>query len=342
MQKQDRLWKTEAANYGFRYQTLNALSIKIGGKTLLLNLGLLSYLRSQSYDVFILAHGPGMILTLLVAMVVARVQRCPVVLWSGIANSGELGGRAHWREKLRHLVLRMLLYRWPDTFIAYGQRAADYLLMVGVPAERIFTGTQVLWPEQLPPPKLSKAELGLSGRRVVLCLSYLLERKGVQNLIRAFQALRRDDIILVIVGDGPYRGTLETLAGANPNIMFAGYIEGDLKTSYYASADIFALPTLVDFWPNVIAEAMYFGLPIITTDTANCPELLGDNALVVEHEPEAIKAALAKLLDDDALWQHMGEASRRLVRSYYGPRAVETFAQAVEKALGYHGTIIRR
>jgi glycosyltransferase involved in cell wall biosynthesis len=335
MQKEDRFWAAEAADYGFRYGRLHTRSVRIGGKTLLLNRGLVSYLRSGSYDVFILAHGPGMLLTLIVAMLVARLRRRPVVLWSGAVDLGGPRGRA----RLRHLLLRTMLYRWPAAFIAYGQRAADHLLGAGVPANRIFTGTQVLWPEQLPPPKLSKADLGLGGRRVVLCLSYLLERKGIQNLIRAFQALRRDDALLVIVGDGPYRATLEALAGASPNIVFAGYIEGDLKTSYYASADIFALPTLVDFWPNVIAEAMYFGLPIVATNAANCPELMGDNAFVVEPKPEAIADALALLLDDEALRQIMGMASQSLVRSYYGPRAVATFVQAVEKALGYHGTI---
>ncbi len=336
MYKDDRLWQVDLANYDFHYHILSNKLVRLGRKAILFNYNLVPWLLSRSYDVYVLGHGPGMLLSLLTTMLAARLKRRPVVLWSGTVWRPGQSRLPNWLSRLKRMTLRTVLYRWPAAYIAYGQRAAEYLRDLGVPSRRIFTGTQVVWPDQMAKPTLSKADLGLEGHKVVLCLSYLVKRKGIQYLIEAFHALGRDDTILVIAGDGPYRRNLKEQASSTSNIVFAGYVEGEVKASYYAAADVFILPTLFDPWPNVINEAMYFGLPIVTTNMANCPEVLGDNAIVVEPRAAALQAALAKLLDNEALRQQMGEASRRLVREYYGSRAVKVFSEAIETALALY------
>jgi len=171
---------------------------------------------------------------------------------------------------------------------------------------------------------------------VVIYVGYLIPRKGVATLIRAYQQARRSDSVLVIAGDGPQRAELEAIARGDRDIIFTGYLEGEAKWRYFASADLFALPTYHDPWPQVINEAMYFGLPIITTDgDGSAREVVrhGDNGLVVPAgDVRALADALVRLLANEGMRRRMGERSQAIIADYTLERARDTFLRAIDDA----------
>jgi phosphatidylinositol alpha-1,6-mannosyltransferase len=167
-------------------------------------------------------------------------------------------------------------------------------------------------------------------------VSRLVARKGQDVLIRAMPLVRRrvPDAALLIVGDGPYRSTLERMAALAPSgtIAFAGQVsEADLPT-YYAAGDVFAMPCRtrlggleVEGWGNVFIEAAACGRPIVVGDSGGAPESVvdGETGVVVDgRNVEQVADAVCRLLEDPALAGRMGKAGReRVERFYTWPRA---------------------
>ena len=135
---------------------------------------------------------------------------------------------------------------------------------------------------------------------ILLC-SRLLPRKGFQYVIEAVKDLDLGWDVH-IVGDGPYRQTLETLAqGSKTPIFFHGWLDRDepkFKELYETSA-IFIFPSEMENFPTVLLEAMSAGCAIITSTAGGCPEVVGDAGLLVEPKnPDAIRAGLVSLIEN--------------------------------------------
>ena len=133
----------------------------------------------------------------------------------------------------------------------------------------------------MPGMKAVKKELGLKGR-VALYVGQLIPRKGVDHLIRAWALLPGDlqrDNSLLIVGGGDLEGSLRSLTEEKGaiNVYFAGSHPPHKLAHYYAAADFFVLPSLLDVWGLVANEAMASGVPVLCSKFAGCA-----NELVVE------------------------------------------------------------
>lgn len=120
----------------------------------------------------------------------------------------------------------------------------------------------------------------------ILFVSRLIERKGLQFIIPELKRIQDNihkKIKLIVVGDGPYRGTLEQIAQENNvsgMIQFVGQKEKDGIVPYYQNADLFILPSAKEGMPNVVLEAMACGLPIVMTSCEGSKELITDNGII--------------------------------------------------------------
>lgn len=168
-------------------------------------------------------------------------------------------------------------------------------------------------------------DMRVSGRIFkILFVSRLIERKGLQFVIPQLPQLRDTleakgkGLRLTIVGDGPYRETLEQIAkenGVYDIIDFVGQKDKDQIVPYYQDADVFILPSKKEGMPNVVLEAMACGLPIIMTPCQGSKELISDNGFVCDVDDFGKK--LYELSFDNAKRRFMGLASIRKVRSEF-------------------------
>lgn len=329
-----RQWRLNLASERVKYVELpfRAWRLPLGNMELIWNPKLANQLREHRFDVYIAGENLPNFLSVITVQRAARRQGKPFILWSGVIETPYASG--HWLSNL----YRRWLYSRTDAFVAYGKKAKDFLVRRGVSPDKIYTGTQGIVPGWIWHVTPDKNSLGLDGRVIVLYVGYLVPRKGVATLIRAYQRARRPDSTLVIVGDGPQRADLEAIAQGERDIIFTGYLEGETKWRYFASADLFVLPTYHDPWPQVINEAMYFGLPVITTDRdGSVHEVVhnGENGLVVPAgDVDALAEALASLLNDEERRRRMGERSRLIIADYTVEKACNTFLQAIEHAMG--------
>lgn len=100
---------------------------------------------------------------------------------------------------------------------------------------------------------------------IILYVGRLSHEKNLNDLVSAFRMLEDTGAWLVLVGDGPARAELaQALEGRR--VVFTGYLRGAELAQAYASADVFAFPSLTETFGQVVMEAMASGLPVVGYD----------------------------------------------------------------------------
>jgi len=120
------------------------------------------------------------------------------------------------------------------------------------------------------PPQASADEaVTVGGKKVLLFLSRIHEKKGLDILLQAWNEIRPADWRLLIVGGGEarYLERLKQFCASNdvPDVEFVSHVEGRARELVFRSASAFVLPTYSENFGNVVAEALIRGVPVITT-----------------------------------------------------------------------------
>jgi len=166
--------------------------------------------------------------------------------------------------------------------------------------------------------------------------------KGLPYMLRALQSLKEKvEMKLTIVGtvapdSQPARLIKEY--GLEDIVTFTGRIERKELARLYATAEIAVSPSLYEGFGLPAAEAMSSGLPIIATRAGALPEVVGKDGetgiLVPPAEPDALAAAIKRLLDDEPLRKRLGEAGRKRVQSNFSwEQAARKTVQVYEELL---------
>ncbi|GAB1646601.1 glycosyltransferase family 4 protein [Krasilnikovia sp. MM14-A1259] len=316
-----RRWDTTTDGYGFRHAVLR--SRRLG--PFVRNPGLLRRLLRERHDVYLVGDFPETMPATFTAVLVAKLRRRPVVLWSEtldnkanhyesmVVSRGVPARAARALLTAAVTAYRRVLLRQPVRFVALSEAARLFLVGEGVPAERIDTGIQVQPARLLAAPVTRKGDGPFAGCRMILSMCYLNPTKGVDALITAFRGLTDPDLRLVVAGSGPAEPGLRALAAGDHRISFPGHVSGVAHADLFAWADVFVLPTLVDCWGLVVNEALHHGVPVVTTTAAGARELVADGRaglLVPPGDSDALRTALARLLADPAQRTRMAAAAR--------------------------------
>jgi glycosyltransferase involved in cell wall biosynthesis len=183
----------------------------------------------------------------------------------------------------------------------------------------------------------------LAGRTIVLFLSRLDPKKGLDILLRAFADLRsrQPNIGLVLAGTGEPQFVAglrreATRLGIEGDIFWAGFLGGAEKLAALASADLFVLPSYSENFGVSVVEALAGGLPVVISDSVgihNEVAMAGAGA-VVSCRVDMLTTTLARLVNYKSLRQSMAAAGRRLARDQFSvekmtTRLIETYASVL-------------
>ena len=174
----------------------------------------------------------------------------------------------------------------------------------------------------------AKLALGLDPQDKHLgIVATLRSWKGHLFLLDAFAQLKRPELHLLIVGEGPMRSPItEKIAalGIAGQVTLAG--QRSDPEHWLQAMDVFCLPSYANEGvPQAILQAMLCGLPIVTTPVGAILEAVthGETALVVPpKDAAALAAAIARLLDDSTLAARLGEAARRVASADFSRDAM--------------------
>lgn len=193
--------------------------------------------------------------------------------------------------------------------------------------------------------EIDKVKKNITDDKIIILLfvSRLIERKGLQDVL---PQLRRVDLIcqehgkkirLVVVGDGPYRENLERIVSENgieDIVSFVGQkAKGELPR-YYSEADIFIFPSKKEGMPNVVLEAMSYGLPIIMTPCQGSEELIDGNGIVAD--VGLVGDKILDLVFDDHTISTMRKRSMWLVRNKF------SWSQSAKKYLDIFNSLVEQ
>jgi len=155
----------------------------------------------------------------------------------------------------------------------------------------------------------------------ILFLGVLIQRKGVEDLLRAFAKAKPEKWRLVLAGSGPEEESLKKLAenlGIGDRIDFSGWIDGQRKRELLESSQILVLPSYNEGLPIAILEAMSFGLPVISTTVGDIPACIrnGENGILVSPgDTDALARALSTLTSHEEMWRKYSRNARNTIEA---------------------------
>ena len=207
-----------------------------------------------------------------------------------------------------------------DRIIAINHEIMSELRQAGVPPERI-----VFTPNGVELNGHCKTDYSLEDKMIAVFVGRLHPNKGLDMLLPAFKhALEKRPELhwqLWLLGDGPFRAELETLAkvlGISEQVIFYGQVTD--VSIYLDQADIFVLPSRAEGLSNALLEAMMHGLPCIASDIAGNRDLIKCNqtGLLVKVDDQLdLAEAMLRLADDQTLRQTIGQAARQIIEDNY-------------------------
>lgn len=213
-----------------------------------------------------------------------------------------------------------------DAMLAYSQRGADEYAALGFPREKIFVAHNSVSPA----PTFDVQRSTSNVTPTLLFVGRLQVRKRIDSLLRACAELGTNPRLL-IVGDGPERAALESLAKEiYPAAEFIGAKHGAELKPYFQQADLFVLPGTGGL---AVQEAMSYGLPVIVAKGDGTQDDLvreGNGWQIEPENYEALVSTMKNALSDIARLRRMGAESFRIVSEEIN---IQKMAEAFMRAL---------
>ena len=279
--------------------------------------GLIDWLEEADPDALIMEANPRYLSSRAAIEWMHKRDR-PVIGWG-------LGAPpvSKFRERGRVDFLRQF-----DALIAYSQRGAGEYADLGFPLDYLFVAHNSVSPS--PTWELPVRPDTFQERPCILFVGRLQARKNVDLLLGACAEIGSQPR-LVIVGDGPEREALGSLAGEiYPGAEFVGAKHGTELKPYFTEADLFVLPGTGGL---AVQEAMSYGLPVIVAQGDGTQDDLvreSNGWQIPPDDFDALVSTMKNALSDAARLRRMGEESYRIVKEEINiENMVETFVRAL-------------
>lgn len=264
-------------------------------------------------------------ITACLVSVFGAYNRIPVVVCQGIYKDYK-GFVSSFLQTLYDLSCLLLLRRYASAWIAKTESAADYLCSKGVADVKVCPIGLDTGPLKDTGGRDSRHRFSIpQDAKVLLYVGVIEKRRNVDFIIRLVDSLVKEEpnIYLLIVGNGPELESCKRLTRdfkLQNRVVFAGKIPQVEMPSIYNATDIFLLPSNYEIYGMVILEAMFFGVPIISTCTAGAEEIIQngvDGILVQGVNLEGWIPPLKKLLEDISLRNKLSKNAMVSIRNRF-------------------------
>lgn len=259
------------------------------------------------------------------ALQYCRKEKIPYISWTD--------GTLHSERNINRIqrFLRRYVVRHASACLSSSTKAKEAQLVYGAREESCFTSLLTIDIEKY----MVQAENRQRGR--ILCVGSLIERKGIDLLLKALQGIG-EDYTLALAGEGPEKENIRELSrklGIEEHVEFLGYLSQEELKEEYARSSLFVLPTREDCYALVILEAMCAALPVVASQYADgAYDLIEDGKsgyIVDPYDAEKLCGCLQGLLQNPGLAEEMGRNSLERV----GQFCFERVSEGVWNALAY-------
>ncbi len=288
--------------------------------------GLIDWLENWNPDALVMEANPRYLSTPSAIRWMHKRNR-PVIGW-GLGAPSPLRPSPKVGRGVGERVWSSFINRF-DAMIAYSQRGAEEYAALGFPREKIFVAHNSV---SLPPASKPDDRTWTVDRLTILFVGRLQARKRIDSLLRACAQLDSKPR-LVIVGDGPERSNLQSVAKEiYPSAEFVGARHGAELKPYFTEADLFVLPGTGGL---AVQEAMSYGLPVIVAQGDGTQDDLvrKENGWQIPPDNfDALLSTMKEALSDIARLRRMGEESYRIVKEEINiEKMVDVFVRALNR-----------
>jgi glycosyltransferase involved in cell wall biosynthesis len=332
----NRAWNIPIKDIEFNYKILKNLHFYIQSKELPLyfHWGLWSELREFKPDIVCMCG--YQFFAAIEALIYAKISRVPITLWAG---SHLLSG--HIKNCLTDFYKSFFIPKF-STYITYGTACREQLINYGANPDKIIVGcntVDIKWfmkkSQEISEEQIKELKKSYCNKNI-LYVGEFVERKGVINLIKAFEKLNQNDIGLVLVGKGKEKDKYIKYININriKNVFIENFVQKDEIVKYYRLADIFVLPSFNEVWGLVVNEAMACGLPVISSIFAGATrDLVKEGINGFSFDPyniDDLANKIINLLNDDKKREQMGKSSIDIIRDITPAKYAQDILSAIE------------
>jgi colanic acid/amylovoran biosynthesis glycosyltransferase len=285
----------------------------------------------------------------------------PLSKWLGIplivtfhgydATVNESQARRSTYTHRRYIRKKKALQEYGHLFIAVSDFIRGKLLDQGFPDKRVIriyigVDTKFFFPDH-----------SVSREPIVLFVGNLVENKGCNFAILAMAQVQqlRPDVEFVIIGDGPLRSELETLARKRlRRYRFLGYQQPGVVRNWMNRARVFCVPSVEvstgasEGFGMVFAEAQSMGVPVASFETGGISEAVLHSKTGLLSPPrdyDQLAINIHRLLTDPQMWYRMSSAARERVCAHFDLRSQtslleDVYAEVLEQSLVRSGRVV--
>jgi glycosyltransferase involved in cell wall biosynthesis len=184
------------------------------------------------------------------------------------------------------------------------------------------------------PEKVSCTRTSLGFKKdqfVIIAIGRLVKRKAFEDAIETIYKLNNSNIRFVIIGDGPEKNNLQDLIEKyqlQNQVIMTGYVDEFKKLCYLKNADLMLMTSLHEGFGIIFMEAMYYGLPIVSSNNGGMTDLLENekNALLCEvHDISNYIKSIDRFINDEKLYKICSTNNKNKVKNYYSEKIANQY-----------------
>jgi glycosyltransferase involved in cell wall biosynthesis len=223
---------------------------------------------------------------------------------------------------------------------------SDVIRLLGIRPEDVavvYNGVDPSFRPEPDPARLARfrQEKGLPDR-FILFLGTLEPRKNLRGLLYAYAEARRRGVtepLIIAGGRGwqvqPILRVLDEL-GLRSSVRLTGFVGSDEQPLWYNAATLFAFPSRYEGFGLPVVEAMACGTPVVASNRASLPEIVGDAGVLVDPDDvDKLATALVSVLRDEALRRELARRGLERARRFSWEAAARATVTIYHEALAY-------
>lgn len=186
-----------------------------------------------------------------------------------------------------------------------------------------------------------RKEKGWQDETILISVGRLAPEKNWETLLRAFAKVypEHQDLRLVLIGDGPAKENLQSLAaelGIAERITFTGSLPFDEVPAYLKAADVFSFASITETQGLVTMEAMAAGLPVVSVDGSGTHDIVehGKQGFLVENDADALAKGIQDLLADPRQMKRFSNNALKKAKTFdvnqLSKQVVAVYEQAIQ------------
>lgn len=187
---------------------------------------------------------------------------------------------------------------------------------------------------------LWREKWGVGSRRLILHVGHCHPRKNLEGLLMALALLDKQNMDFLFIQAGgmfsPSQRCLKESLNIEKRVCQISRVSSEEElVGLYNVADVFVFPSLYEGFGFPALEAMACGTPVVASNVASLPEVVGDAGLLVDpRDPQAIADAIARVLSDPALAEGLRQRGLERARIFTWERTAKETIRVYQKLLG--------